>query len=63
LRGGEKPLFTRKEVFPLPTPHPFSRKAGYLLREKQVPVEKSGVFVEGKAGFVGNSMIEKEVFL
>jgi hypothetical protein len=34
LRGGEKPLFTRKEVFPLPTPHPFSRKAEYLLREE-----------------------------
>jgi hypothetical protein len=30
LRGGEKPLFTRKEVFPLPAPHPFSRKAGHF---------------------------------
>jgi hypothetical protein len=30
LRGGEKLLFTRKEVFPLPAPLPFSRKAEYF---------------------------------
>ncbi|MBO7152790.1 MAG: hypothetical protein J6W67_03190, partial [Lentisphaeria bacterium] len=36
-----KLLFTRKEVFPFPKPHPFSRKAKFFVEHKTVPF---GVF-------------------